>query len=1279
MPHVIDTSILRILGSKGQTVGTGFLVAERVAVTCFHVVLSAGIDDENRIRVRFMGENQPIFAKVLNEDINRDVAVLELDEIPAGIRPLRLGHASESDFKNDLYTFGYATAAGEQGIGGLGTFIRQNGDFVQFRMHEANHGHSGAPLYDQERGVVIGMIKKGEDAQGRNAETTYAISAETIWQICPELESSLSINESLISKNINSLSYFQSFGNKISRNCVFITPDLIRKKDKTTQNIVVGKTINLKHLVDNSFMERLENINDALEKLDQHIQVTHSTDNSQLVTFWIDGKSGSGKSVLLLQILQKIVLERNAKVFWLANEFSLLEKMLIEWADARLTFDEPVYIFIDDFNSPQNRDTFDHQSIVQVITDIRNQDVQWPIIVTCSPPEYLDEFRASGRDEAFLVEQWTIPLMNRLEQAALLEWFTSRTGELYKTGLAFEEEEGLIVSMIFELRYGDMKEFGRRFKMRLDSSGLTEIMAQPLALNRLYIWPPKLWFSELSLEQKEALAVLNAGSDFLFISTDLQGDGYVRLTHPHLSDVIYKSIRPQSGGIVRADDLANAFERAFRFKDVLASKILFAVSIGGERLEDLDNHYLARRMADIWMQYESYVWENHAIGVPFFWVNWTRWAARDSQIKTLFTPIIPIDKAIDLIGYSHTHWGDIWLQLWACEPNYARLVESALIWLERSERYYSQEKGYLVWYTLLSSPSIKMQTKVFLQLLDIGIRKLDDFNNNRWAAIWQALLGHKESLPVSIVQDLVVRGIKWLAGHQGFFQWSFVWQVLLQQQSNLPVGTTLTDLLNMGIHWLKNQEHMGQWSFVWQVLLKQQDNSYDAITRTDLLGAGIRWLKGREHLQQWSFVWEELLSEKNSEKLPPDTTLNDMLNIGIDWLIQSDQNQVQWPFVWQGVVAHWELLSPKLQTQIINQGLSWLKSQNSSNSWPYMFESCLPKIQDYGQKISIISSAKLKFFKADVTSVEWYRLWSACILRWMYLDKEFQTEVLRQGLSSPQFKNDIFAWPSKFENRLLQIIGDRDHRNLILNWIDENPNSFTTIWLVLSLLDDRKIKHLKEQEIDYLTTWVKVKLFENDITNANWYSIWETYIKYWHKLNEELRAEVLNQSVNWLKTQTESDLWLVVFEKSLSYLIYNDDFLTIAINWIEMHPTLKKALILLLSLVKENQKYLPIESQNRLIVWTKIRLDKTSITSAEWRLVWEAYWELMPTLETANIALVWMKFNPRNTIDVEAIIDKLIVSGREDVHSLIMKWYAKNLEHPVGAIIKRHKPFGSEK
>ena len=194
MPHPIEARTLRILKPTGETVGTGFLVSKNLAVTCAHVVkiLAAGAGDT--IDIRFTGKSAATTGRVLPEywrpDDATDIAILQVDEVPAGVFPLRMGRASESRLKNDLYTFGYAIAGDEQGIGCLGTFItlKQEGNFIQFRMHEANHGHSGAPIYDDKRGVVVGMVKKGHTGTGRNAETTFAIPTETIWQICPQLK-----------------------------------------------------------------------------------------------------------------------------------------------------------------------------------------------------------------------------------------------------------------------------------------------------------------------------------------------------------------------------------------------------------------------------------------------------------------------------------------------------------------------------------------------------------------------------------------------------------------------------------------------------------------------------------------------------------------------------------------------------------------------------------------------------------------------------------------------------------------------------------------------------------------------------------------------------------------------------------------------------------------------------------------------------------------------------------------------------------------------------------
>lgn len=300
MPHPIEPSTLRILKPTGETVGTGFLVSKHLAVTCAHVVKILGAGAGDRIDIRFTGKSAATTARVLPEywrpDDSTDIAILQVDEVPVGVFPLRMGRASESRLKNDLYTFGYAIAADEQGIGGLGTFItlKQEGNFIQFRMHEANHGHSGAPIFDEKQRAVIGMIKKGTENLGRNAETTHGISTEAIWQVCHQLKPlpvilPNQINDFLLQDH----TLDESFVNDI-------------EKLTYGSRLVLG---GIKNKLANGLEIRREKISDEIElKFSQN----------RLLVF--RGEAGSGKSAYAKTIIEK--LENHAVLAFKADSFS---------------------------------------------------------------------------------------------------------------------------------------------------------------------------------------------------------------------------------------------------------------------------------------------------------------------------------------------------------------------------------------------------------------------------------------------------------------------------------------------------------------------------------------------------------------------------------------------------------------------------------------------------------------------------------------------------------------------------------------------------------------------------------------------------------------------------------------------------------------------------------------------------------------------------------------------------------------------------------------------
>jgi hypothetical protein len=187
----IDSTVFAILDQGERIVGSGFLVSAEYGVTCAHVIHDAGAIAGDVVHVRFFGQKDRVEAQVVlqfwSEPEEFDVAILKLERIPAGVRPLRLERASTCHVGGKLYTFGYARAADETHLSGHGEFTNfpTGSKVFQFRMHEVNHGHSGAPLLDLQRHAIIGMIQKGETQLGRNAETTFAIPIEIIRQVCP--------------------------------------------------------------------------------------------------------------------------------------------------------------------------------------------------------------------------------------------------------------------------------------------------------------------------------------------------------------------------------------------------------------------------------------------------------------------------------------------------------------------------------------------------------------------------------------------------------------------------------------------------------------------------------------------------------------------------------------------------------------------------------------------------------------------------------------------------------------------------------------------------------------------------------------------------------------------------------------------------------------------------------------------------------------------------------------------------------------------------------------
>lgn len=195
MPSYSELFTLRIL-DNGRTIGTGFLVAKDLAVTCAHVIANPG----ETIRLQLTRQEEILSARVLpgyyRGPKNGDIAFLRLRSLPENISPLPLGMAEYSSSGNPFQAFGYPTVGAVEGIYARGEIlgmVMENGQrLLQLRSAELNQGHSGAPVWDEKRGVVVGIVVSvyKADISGKLRDTAFAIPSETLWQVCPEISPS---------------------------------------------------------------------------------------------------------------------------------------------------------------------------------------------------------------------------------------------------------------------------------------------------------------------------------------------------------------------------------------------------------------------------------------------------------------------------------------------------------------------------------------------------------------------------------------------------------------------------------------------------------------------------------------------------------------------------------------------------------------------------------------------------------------------------------------------------------------------------------------------------------------------------------------------------------------------------------------------------------------------------------------------------------------------------------------------------------------------------------
>ncbi len=196
MSEDINTGIVRI--QSARSVGTGFVVSdEGLLVTCAHVL---GKPCPEKASIIFLATNEQREATVEMQWLRgvdaEDMAILRVQgDLPQGVRALSLG-SSTGVSGHKISTFGFPSAGEVEGIAGYGKVLGRGSQtkagqpLLQVRSSEITQGFSGAPVWDDLRQRVIGMvvIVATPDASGKMGETAFATPTETLQRVCTDLQ-----------------------------------------------------------------------------------------------------------------------------------------------------------------------------------------------------------------------------------------------------------------------------------------------------------------------------------------------------------------------------------------------------------------------------------------------------------------------------------------------------------------------------------------------------------------------------------------------------------------------------------------------------------------------------------------------------------------------------------------------------------------------------------------------------------------------------------------------------------------------------------------------------------------------------------------------------------------------------------------------------------------------------------------------------------------------------------------------------------------------------------
>jgi hypothetical protein len=253
--------------------------------------------------------------------------------------------------------------------------------------------------------------------------------------------------------------------------------------------------------------------------------------------FWIDGRSGEGKSVLLLQLAAHVLSHEAPPVV------SLLEhpRQLPDWISRQAEIQkdhtsaaaQPALVFIDDLHLIATNEEW--ESAFRAATQIVVPRVA---IAACGPTLERESFQSRFSTRA-TITPFTVPNLDIAEMHRFAAWYSERSGtsEALRADVA---ENRLLVIWIFELVHGEsIAEFAGNFRKRLEKLQLFELARTIIGTNALGLLGPMSLLRSVPDAQRDAFKGLCSESQLHFERLDGAEAG-LRLGHPQIGWSIFR-------------------------------------------------------------------------------------------------------------------------------------------------------------------------------------------------------------------------------------------------------------------------------------------------------------------------------------------------------------------------------------------------------------------------------------------------------------------------------------------------------------------------------------------------------------------------------------------------------------------------------------------------------------------------------------------------------------------------------------------------------------------